>query len=123
MLDVKGAVRAAKDHVADVFADEDIRHLGLEEVEHDDVSRQWRVTLGFSRPWNIVQDPASTLAGDISRRRTCKIVVLRDSGKVVAVRHRETEGGQEPVRHLAAADAGLQAVNDNHLREQRPDFR
>ena len=51
-MDVKAAVIMAKDHVADVFLGEDIRNVGLEEVEFDDSLGRWIVTIGFSRPWD-----------------------------------------------------------------------
>ena len=46
-MDVKAAVIMAKDHVADVFLGEDIRNVGLEEVEFDDSLGRWIVTIGF----------------------------------------------------------------------------
>ena len=51
-MDVKEAVGRAKEYVADVFADESIREVGLEEVEFDSVSRVWKITIGFARGWD-----------------------------------------------------------------------
>jgi len=51
-MDVKGAIATAKHYVKDVYAEEEVTNLGLEEVEHVLAAGNWVVTLGFSRPWN-----------------------------------------------------------------------
>lgn len=52
-MKVQEAVAKAKEYVRDVYADEKIRFVGLEEIEwSDDV---WRITIGFSRPWDLPQ--------------------------------------------------------------------
>ena len=48
-MDVKEAVRTAITHVADVYSEEGISHIGLEEVEYDEINSQWNVTVGFAR--------------------------------------------------------------------------
>ena len=50
-MDVKEAARMARDHIADVFAGEEISQLGLEEAVYDSDAKQWRITFGFARPW------------------------------------------------------------------------
>ena len=52
-MDVKEAVGRAKEYVADVFADESIWEVGLEEVEFDSSSRVWKITIGFARGWDL----------------------------------------------------------------------
>ena len=44
----KKAVTLAKQYVGQLFADEGVTNLGLEEVEFDDEIGVWRATLGFS---------------------------------------------------------------------------
>ena len=51
-IDVKEAVRLAKDFAASLLEAEKIRHLGLEAVERSEDGKYWLVTLGFSRPWD-----------------------------------------------------------------------
>ena len=51
-MDVREAVAVAKGYLTNLYTDEAIEHLGLEEVEFDECSDTWRVTLGFSRPWD-----------------------------------------------------------------------
>ena len=47
-MDVKQAIASAKRHARDMFDDEQMSNLGVEEVGRDgDV---WRITLGPSRP-------------------------------------------------------------------------
>jgi hypothetical protein len=80
-MDVREAVAAAKKYVAEIFESEGIRHLGLEEVIFDEQLNQWRVTVGFSRPWE---------SGAFGPGRTFKVVhVWNNSGEVRAVESRE----------------------------------
>lgn len=81
-MNVKQAVAIAKEHIRDLFGEEEILNLGLEEVELDD-QELWRVTIGFSRPWN--RSAGSVLSGENSR--SYKIVLLRNrDGHVVSVK-------------------------------------
>ena len=49
-LDVKQAIQTAMDYVQSAFEDEGIENLGLEEIEISE--GKWKVTVGFSRPWD-----------------------------------------------------------------------
>ena len=51
-MDVQEAVRLAKDYVLRIYAEEIITNVGLEEIKLDDRSDVWRITIGFSRPWD-----------------------------------------------------------------------
>jgi hypothetical protein len=51
-MDTKEAIAAAKKYLNDVYADEELTNLGLEEVEHVLAAGNWVITLSFSRPWN-----------------------------------------------------------------------
>ena len=82
-MDVKLAVATAKQHIAELFAEEEILNLGLEEVEWDELEKFWRITIGFSRPWN--RNVGSVLSGENSR--SYKIVILNDEdGRVLSVK-------------------------------------
>ena len=82
-MDVKQAVATAKQHIAELFAEEEILNLGLEEVEWDELEKSWRITIGFSRPWN--RNVGSVLSGENSR--SYKIVILNDEdGRVLSVK-------------------------------------
>lgn len=88
-MQVKDAVRTAIDNVQDLFQAEDITNLGLEEVNFDEASDEWIVTVGFSRPWDYPR--TSTFTSAISPqtgepRRSFKIVRVHDStGRVTSV--------------------------------------
>ncbi|PIK68868.1 hypothetical protein [Methylobacterium frigidaeris] len=49
-MEVKEAVSRAKHYPADVFSDEEISDIRLEEVEFDKLDRSWLITLGFLQP-------------------------------------------------------------------------
>ena len=104
-MDVKEAARTARAHIADLFADENVQHVGLEEVEFDDVADVWNITIGFSRPWELSKDSPKKPAASFSDlfpelnhlnpppppppQRSYKIVRVRDSdGHVISVTHR-----------------------------------
>lgn len=84
-MDVKRAAKTAKEYVVDLFADEQIDHVGLEEVKFDHGSDVWEITIGFSRPWDrgplqFAPDPA---------QRSYKVVRISDAdGQVISVVHR-----------------------------------
>lgn len=83
-MDVKEVVQVAKNYIAELFGDERIINVGLEEVDLDP-SNNWIVTIGFSRPWDRNIGPI--LAGQASR--SYKVVRIRDAdGKVLSVKDR-----------------------------------
>jgi hypothetical protein len=91
-MDVKDAVKRAKSYVAELFAEEGLMNLGLEEIEHDDVAGTWDVTLGFSRPWNTARNALTALTGDTAARRTYRVVKVRDAdGEVLSVKRRDIQ--------------------------------
>ena len=51
-IDVKTAVRIAKDYVQNVFSADGVKNVGLEEVSFNEVNNEWDITIGFSRPWD-----------------------------------------------------------------------
>ncbi|MYB77521.1 MAG: hypothetical protein F4X83_10605 [Chloroflexi bacterium] len=87
-MDVKQAVQEAKEYIFDLFEGEEIEYVGLEEVEFDHESDEWKVTLGFSRPWDRPKSLSVALR-DEPLRRSYKLVRINDStGKVTSVTDR-----------------------------------
>ena len=86
-MDVKEAVQTAKNYIAELFTDETIANIGLEEVEFNDTSNNWEVTIGFSRPWQT-----NLLTVALSNRhqtRSYKLVYINDdSGQVLSLKDR-----------------------------------
>ena len=81
-MDVKQAVQVAKDQIIILFGEEEIMNVGLEEVELDDEGH-WRITIGFSRPWD--RNVGSVLSGGNSR--SYKMIVIRDEdGRFLSVK-------------------------------------
>ncbi len=85
-MDVKQAVQSARAYVLDLFEDETLDGLVLEEVEWDDSAREGQVTLSFCRPL-----PATPLQGLFPQsQRTYRIVKIDDrTGTVKSVKIRE----------------------------------
>lgn len=85
-MDVKEAAKSAKEYVADLFADEGIANVGLEEIQR--VGGYWKVTVGFSRPWDH-GGLASITHGQKGLRRSYKVLEIEDnSGNVRSVKDR-----------------------------------
>ena len=93
-MEIKDAIKKAISCVKDVFSDEKIEYVGLEEVRFDKEDGVWEVTVGFSRPWDSPKSSQSHINQllDIipSQRRHYKIVKIDDaSGEVKAIEIRE----------------------------------
>ena len=93
-MEVKDAVRLAKDYVADLFEAEQITDVGLEEIEFDEKSDSWNVTIGFSRPWDQ-KGPLVAALGERRPARSYKVVRIHDgSHEVKSVTDRFLEPSQ-----------------------------
>ena len=91
-MDVKDAVQVAKDYITDLFGEEGLVDVGLEEVDVD-LSGNWIVTIGFSRSWD--RNIGSVLSGAGSR--SYKAVMIQDEdGKVLSVKDRTLFGDMRP---------------------------
>ncbi|MEX6506614.1 hypothetical protein [Jiella sp. M17.18] len=89
-MDVKQAVKIAKDYVNELLAEEGLTNLGLEEIEFDQADRSWNVTLGFSRPWNSMRNGFTALSGNVPPGRSYRVVKVRDEdGQVVSLKKHE----------------------------------
>ena len=94
-MDVKQAVQAAKEYVLNLYDDEDITDVGLEEVEFvGDPSAvfpepgHWQITIGFSRPWDKAKAVPLRIA-ELRRPRSFKVVSVNDTnGKVISLKDR-----------------------------------
>lgn len=94
-MNIKEAAKGAKQHIAELFTEEGVKDVGLEEIEFDGNSGIWRITIGFSRPWDRVDESPSyssiaELVGATRKRaREMKVVTLDDAeGKVLSVKNR-----------------------------------
>ncbi len=83
-MNVKQAVEVARKYVEDLFAEEQIMNVALEEIDAEEEGF-WRITIGFSRPLNT---NFSSLLG-VEKSRTYKVVLVRDSdGQILSVKNR-----------------------------------
>ena len=94
-MDAKESVKKSIEYIKEVFSDEKIDNIGLEELSYDEGKGCWYVTIGFSRDWDYPeQSPmAKTLypfplpKGQPTREY--KTVEIRDAdGEVLGVRIR-----------------------------------
>ncbi len=85
------AVQAAKDYIGELFEDEKIARVGLEELEFKAEEAVWEVTIGFQRHWQSDSARARDVAllARPAAHRTYKTVCMRDDGTVIALKHRD----------------------------------
>ncbi len=81
-MDVKEAVRIAKEYLIDLFQGESIMNVGLEEVVFEDVSAVWKITIGFSRPWEL-KTPILAAFADGRHARSYKVLTVNDASREV----------------------------------------
>ena len=72
-MEMREAVRKAKTHVAELFDDEGIANVGLEEIKLS--GDFWEITIGFSRAWD--RSVGSVLSGQPSR--SYKVLRVNDA--------------------------------------------
>jgi uncharacterized protein YdeI (YjbR/CyaY-like superfamily) len=91
-MDTKEAIAAAKQYIKDIYADEQVTNLGLEEVEHVLAAGNWVITLAFSRPWNThrtrAQEVLENLGGVSSLKRSFKVITMADDGTILSMKSR-----------------------------------
>ncbi len=79
----------AKDYRAELYIDEEVVSIGLEDVRFDYDSDKWFVTIGFSRPWDRKHPLVSALTEAGRPDRSYKeICVDDDSGDVESLKVR-----------------------------------
>jgi hypothetical protein len=91
-VDVKQAVKIAKEYVLEIFGPEGATNIGLEEVEFLESEETWLVTIGFSRPWDKSNNPIFNAVNQDRPLRTYKLLRIDNLEKcVVSVKNRETK--------------------------------
>lgn len=90
-MEVKEAVSTATKHVMELFKGEDISNVGLEEVELDPEENLWRITIGFSRPWDYPGGALAAIYGkEAGPKRSYKVVTIQNwDNKVLSIKNRE----------------------------------
>lgn len=92
-MDARSAIVAAKKVISEAFGDENIRNVGLEEVVFDEKEQLWRITIGFSRPWDVAAENALTgIFGQSGQAgRTYRVVSIKDAdGTFKSIRLRDS---------------------------------
>ena len=95
MIDVKQAVQAATQYARDLFADQELRHLRVEEVELTEDRSIWNITLGWVEPAIRTRPslvPSYADGGVVKLPRVYKVFdVDAESGEVRAMKIREVD--------------------------------
>ena len=90
-MDALEAIATAKKYLSEVFREEQITAVTLEETEY--LGDRWIVTLGFSRPWNTprtrAQEVLENLGAASPLRRSQKTITVMDDGTVISMKDRQ----------------------------------
>ena len=90
-MDVMEAKEAARDYIIQLFADEEVMHVGLEEAVYNPDVKQWRITYGFVRAWDKQGELGIKMG--LKAPRSYKVVSIDDaSGNVVSLTDRMLSG-------------------------------
>lgn len=90
-MNVKEVVHKAIAYVSELFAQEEISNLGLEEIVFDSAASEWIVSVGFSRPWDYPKNSAFAAIANVSSlpNRVYKVLRVRDSdGEILSIKNR-----------------------------------
>lgn len=91
-LPAKSVINIAKSSVLEYFSDEELTNVGLEEIEYSENEGVWKVTIGFSRPWNYTKSPILQIQGT-SPTREYKLVRINKNGETISIINREAQVG------------------------------
>jgi len=87
-VDAKEAVSHAKRYVSELFSEENIAEVALEEVDYDYDEAEWRITIGFTRPWASPRTRGH-IGFELPSNRAYKQVRMNDDGtRVLSVKDR-----------------------------------
>ncbi len=87
-MDVKEAAQMSREYIADLFGDEGITDVRLEEVVIDDRSGDWRITIGFERPREYKSGTLGERMSLQRRERSYKVVRMNQDGRIKSVTDR-----------------------------------
>ena len=128
-MDNKEAMRAAKEYVADLFAEEQISDVELEEIKFDYYSETWRVTVGFFRPRHEADRVKYPFHKDGSLARSYKVVCIADQSGAVqwvedrilmdpfAVKEIESPGMDRAEAAQMAKECIISLFDDENIRD------
>lgn len=94
-LDVKEAVTDARKHARELFTDERLNNLALEEVDFDENHNQWLITLGYDSPSGVRRKksgPAVFPTVEEETKREYKVFRLdAETGRLISMKIRHAE--------------------------------
>lgn len=82
-MNVKEAVKIASAYVTELFEEEELSNLGLEEATFNHEQEIWEVTIGFSRPWDYPKPGLVTGLQPSTPKREYKVVHIDATSKEV----------------------------------------
>ena len=92
MIDVKQAVKTAIQSIKTLYEDKELKDLALEEVEFEDVNKNWLITLGFLVPDKNPKKSISSLLDETNKEYLRKYKIFKideNTGKLQSMKIRK----------------------------------
>lgn len=87
-MDVKEAITTAKSYVKELYAEEEVTSIGLEEVKFIPKTGNWLVTLSFSRASNSPKTRAADVLEKLGAlQRILKVITISKDGSVLSMKN------------------------------------
>ncbi len=91
-MDVMEAIKLAKQYVSQIYAEDPVTNVSVEETEFDEAQNRWKITLEFSKPWvaarTRAQEMLESLGATSPLRRASKVITISASGGVISMKDR-----------------------------------
>lgn len=89
MIDVKEAIQISRNYLSELYRNDEIRDLSLEEVELSEDNRFWLVTLTFTQQLTQPLNPIEAMTGPKYARLTKEVKIDADTGQVRSMKNKK----------------------------------
>jgi hypothetical protein len=89
MIEVKDAVKIAQDYIRELYTQDEIRDLALEEVEISEDNKFWIVTIGFTKQMSQPLNPMEAMSGPKFSRFQKELKIDAESSLVRSMKNKK----------------------------------
>ena len=89
MISVKDVAKISREYIQELFSEDEIYDLSLEEVEIVDDQKSWLVTIGFTRQMMQPLNPMEAMTGPKYARFYKELKIDAEKGQVLSMRNKK----------------------------------
>jgi len=89
MIDIKKAVNSSRKYLKELYRDDELKDIALEEVEKSEDEKYWFVTLGFTQNLSEPLNPMEAMTGPKSTRVFKVFKIDAANGEVLSMKIRK----------------------------------